>query len=246
MPTRNIVLTDRQTRFIGRLVKTGRYQNASEVLREGMRLVERQEAENEARLNALREAANSGIADIDAGRFRSFDAPRAASPSPYGSGGKCHCPQGHSARRRGMTDRRQWRVRLTAAAAADLQNILRWTTGHFGETQARLYGDTLARALELLTEGPRVRRRQGTHRYRKRTHDAACRPRSAGRAGTSCCIAPTLMPPRRLSTSSVYCTTPWIWPVMSIHPTMMIVDEVGSKAFTVGYCAQCRRVNRSS
>ena len=55
-----------------------------------------------------------------------------------------------------MTDRRQWRVRLTAAAAADLQNILRWTTGHFGETQARLYGDTLARALELLTEGPRV------------------------------------------------------------------------------------------
>ena len=56
-------------------MKTGRYQNASEVLREGMRLVERQEAENEARLNALREAANSGIADIDAGRFRSFDAP---------------------------------------------------------------------------------------------------------------------------------------------------------------------------
>ena len=75
MPTRNIVLTDRQTRFIGRMVKTGRYQNASEVLREGIRLVERQEAEDEARLKALREAANAGIADIDAGRFRSFDAP---------------------------------------------------------------------------------------------------------------------------------------------------------------------------
>ncbi len=75
MPTRNVVLTDRQTRFIGRLVKAGRYQNASEVLREGIRLVERQEAENTARLKALREAANAGIADIDAGRFQSFDAP---------------------------------------------------------------------------------------------------------------------------------------------------------------------------
>lgn len=75
MPTRNIVLTDRQTRFIGRLVKAGRYQNASEVLREGIRLVERQEAENEARLKTLREAARVGIADIDAGRFQSFDAP---------------------------------------------------------------------------------------------------------------------------------------------------------------------------
>ena len=39
-----------------------------------MKLVDRQEAENEARLKALREAANVGVADIDAGRFRSFDA----------------------------------------------------------------------------------------------------------------------------------------------------------------------------
>lgn len=75
MPTRNIVLTDRQTKFIGRLVKSGLYQNASEVLREGIRLVERQEAENETRLKALREAANIGLADFDTGRFRSFDDP---------------------------------------------------------------------------------------------------------------------------------------------------------------------------
>ena len=75
MPTRNIVLTERQTRFIRRLVKSGRYQNASEVLREGIRLVERQEAEDEARLKALREAADIGLADFDAGRFRSFDDP---------------------------------------------------------------------------------------------------------------------------------------------------------------------------
>ena len=53
---------------------SGRYQNASEVLREGVSLVECQEAEHEARLHALREAAAAGIADINAGDFRSFEA----------------------------------------------------------------------------------------------------------------------------------------------------------------------------
>ena len=74
MPTRNVVLTDHQARLVERLVVSGRYQNASEVLREGVRLVEYHEAEHEARLHALREAATSGIADIDAGNFRSFEA----------------------------------------------------------------------------------------------------------------------------------------------------------------------------
>ncbi len=55
-----------------------------------------------------------------------------------------------------MTDRRRWRVHLTAAAEADLRDILRWTTEHFGETRALLYSDTLTGAIEALTEGPRV------------------------------------------------------------------------------------------
>ena len=74
MPTRNVVLTDHQARLVERLVVSGRYQNASDVLREGVRLVERQEAEHEARLRALREAAAAGVADIDARDFRSFEA----------------------------------------------------------------------------------------------------------------------------------------------------------------------------
>jgi antitoxin ParD1/3/4 len=44
----------------------------SVVLREGLRLVERREAEDKARLKNLREAARLGIADIEAGRFRDF------------------------------------------------------------------------------------------------------------------------------------------------------------------------------
>lgn len=73
MPTRNVVLSDRQAELVERLVSSGRYQNASEVLRDGLRLVESREAEQEARLKALREAARVGIADVKAGRFTSFD-----------------------------------------------------------------------------------------------------------------------------------------------------------------------------
>lgn len=77
MPTRNVVLTDHQARLVESLVTSGQYQNASEVLREGLRLVERQEAEHAERLAALREAARMGTADIDAGRYRQFDSAQA-------------------------------------------------------------------------------------------------------------------------------------------------------------------------
>ncbi|HRO58685.1 MAG TPA: type II toxin-antitoxin system ParD family antitoxin [Burkholderiaceae bacterium] len=73
MPTRNVVLTDHQADLLERLVASGRYQNASEVLREGLRLIETRDAEEKARLKALRDAAQAGIADIEAGRFVTFD-----------------------------------------------------------------------------------------------------------------------------------------------------------------------------
>ena len=73
MPTRNVVLTDHQASLVEQLVACGRYQNASEVLREGLRLVEQREAEDACRLEALRAAAQVGVADIEAGRFKTFD-----------------------------------------------------------------------------------------------------------------------------------------------------------------------------
>jgi antitoxin ParD1/3/4 len=76
MPTRNIVLTEHQENLLERLVSSGRYQNASEVLREGLRLVERQEAEDKARLKALREAARMGVDDVEAGRVHDFTSSR--------------------------------------------------------------------------------------------------------------------------------------------------------------------------
>jgi antitoxin ParD1/3/4 len=73
MPTRNIVLTDHQVHFVEQLVASGRYQNASEVLREGLRQLEHQESEDHKRLAALHEAAQVGIADIEAGRVRELN-----------------------------------------------------------------------------------------------------------------------------------------------------------------------------
>ena len=70
MPTRNVVLTDHQHQVIESLVGSGRYQNASEVLREGLRLLEQREAEDVAKLAALRQAAEVGWRDIEAGRYR--------------------------------------------------------------------------------------------------------------------------------------------------------------------------------
>lgn len=73
MPTRNVVLTDHHEQVIEDLVRSGRYQNASEVLREGLRLVEKREAEDKARLEALRASIQVGLDDIDAGRYVEVD-----------------------------------------------------------------------------------------------------------------------------------------------------------------------------
>ena len=85
MPTRNVVLTDSQTDLIDRLIADGRYQNASEALRAGLRLLEREEAEMSAlraRLVAGLEEARSGALAEGSGEDairRAFAAARTAS-----------------------------------------------------------------------------------------------------------------------------------------------------------------------
>jgi antitoxin ParD1/3/4 len=77
MRTRNVVITDHQAEMIEELVESGRYQNASEVLRDGLRLVAERETENKARLKALRAAIQVGIDDIERGRYLRFETPEA-------------------------------------------------------------------------------------------------------------------------------------------------------------------------
>jgi len=73
MPTRNVVLTSHQAVVVEQLVRSGRYQNASEVLRDGLRLVEQREAEDAARLIALRNAVVVGVADFEQDQFTALD-----------------------------------------------------------------------------------------------------------------------------------------------------------------------------
>ena len=63
MPTRNVVVTESQSAMIDRLVASGRYQNASEAMREGLRLLEQEEAE----IADLIARADRGLEEIAAG-----------------------------------------------------------------------------------------------------------------------------------------------------------------------------------
>ncbi|OHB32800.1 type II toxin-antitoxin system ParD family antitoxin [Phenylobacterium sp.] len=69
MPTRHINLTDHLDSFVDVAVGSGRYQNASEVVREGLRLLERQQQEDEQKLEALRAAVRVGEDAYARGEF---------------------------------------------------------------------------------------------------------------------------------------------------------------------------------
>ena len=65
MVTRNTVLTDTQDQLVQALVSSGRYQNASEALRAGLRLLEQEEAG----LMHIREGLREGLAQAERGDF---------------------------------------------------------------------------------------------------------------------------------------------------------------------------------
>jgi antitoxin ParD1/3/4 len=67
--------------YLGELVKTGRYNSKSEVLREGVRLVQ----EREAKLAALNIALAKGLADLDADRAMPAEDVFARLKAKYGS-----------------------------------------------------------------------------------------------------------------------------------------------------------------
>jgi antitoxin ParD1/3/4 len=62
VPTRNVNLTDELDRFVLAKVESGRYENASEVVRAALRTLEREEQQYEAKLTALRAAIDEGDA----------------------------------------------------------------------------------------------------------------------------------------------------------------------------------------
>lgn len=73
MATHNVVVPKPMEQSIDDLVSTGRYQNFSEVVRAGIRMLLEHEAAEAARLEALRNATSVGIMQVEAGQYDEID-----------------------------------------------------------------------------------------------------------------------------------------------------------------------------
>jgi antitoxin ParD1/3/4 len=66
----NVSLTPELEKLVDRKVSSGMYQTASEVVREGLRLL----AERDARLESLRRDIQAGFDAVDRGEYTEYDA----------------------------------------------------------------------------------------------------------------------------------------------------------------------------
>lgn len=65
----NVSLTSELEQVVDQKVKSGMYTSASEVVREGLRLLQERDEMRETKLNALRAEIQKGIDDLEAGRI---------------------------------------------------------------------------------------------------------------------------------------------------------------------------------
>jgi len=66
----NVSLTPELESLVNSKVQSGRYHSASEVVREGLRLLQERDQIHEEKLRWLRAEIQKGIDDLEAGRFR--------------------------------------------------------------------------------------------------------------------------------------------------------------------------------
>ena len=69
MPTRNINLTAEQDSFVETVVQSGRYQNASEAMRDAVRGLQHRLAADDLKLGILRAQLRQGIDALARGAF---------------------------------------------------------------------------------------------------------------------------------------------------------------------------------
>ena len=69
----NINLGTQWEEFISAYVHSGRYLSASEVVREGLRLLQEREQFRQARLEQLRKEVDKGVAQLDRGEYVELD-----------------------------------------------------------------------------------------------------------------------------------------------------------------------------
>jgi len=65
VPTRNISLTPEQDAFVEEVVRSGDYQNASEAVRDALRVLQQQRREDALKLEALRAQLKIGVDALD-------------------------------------------------------------------------------------------------------------------------------------------------------------------------------------
>ena len=70
----NISLTPELDSYVHQKVETGMYHSASEVIREGLRLLKEQDQVRQARLEQLRGDVNIGVEQIARGEYTEYEA----------------------------------------------------------------------------------------------------------------------------------------------------------------------------
>jgi antitoxin ParD1/3/4 len=73
MPTRNISLTTEQDAFVESVVKAGEYQNASEAVRDALRVLQQRRREDTLKLKVLRIQIKAGVDALERGDFVDVD-----------------------------------------------------------------------------------------------------------------------------------------------------------------------------
>ena len=74
MPTRSVTLSEDETEIVDNLVESGRFRDAGEAVREGLRLVAEVEDETFGyTLEELKAAVQIGLDDLDNGRYIEFE-----------------------------------------------------------------------------------------------------------------------------------------------------------------------------
>lgn len=68
----NVSLTKELENFVSELVASGMYYSASEVVRDGLRLLKEQEELKKIRLNELKAEIMLGVEDLKAGKSKTF------------------------------------------------------------------------------------------------------------------------------------------------------------------------------
>jgi antitoxin ParD1/3/4 len=73
MPTRNINLTVEQDDFVEDMIKSGKYQNASEAMRDAVRGLQQRLKTDELKLELLRSQVKAGLDALERGEFTEVD-----------------------------------------------------------------------------------------------------------------------------------------------------------------------------